>query len=73
MAVVSNITLCIGLHSVCTESNCCLSLYLNVGGLSEAPEKNVVTVLEKSWNFFSVTVWEACVNQFCFVQIKCCK
>jgi len=29
----------IGLHSVCTVSNCCLSLYLNVGDSIKVLEK----------------------------------
>ena len=33
------INLCIGLHTVCIVSNCCLSLYLNIGGLREGPGK----------------------------------
>ena len=35
--------------------NCRLSSYLNVGGLREGPGK---MVLEKSWNFLSLKVWE---------------
>ena len=54
-------TLCIGLHPVCTVSNYCLSLYLNVGGLQKGPGKTYWwcwKVLEKSWNFLSLKVWE---------------
>ena len=32
----------IGLHSVCTVSNCSLSSYLNVGRLQEVPEFFVI-------------------------------
>jgi len=53
----------IGLHSVCTISQCCLSLYSNVGGLREGPGKTFRwswEVLKKFWNFLSVKMWEPC-------------
>jgi len=54
--------LCIGLHSVCIISHCCLSL-LALAGSQKVLEKHL-DVPGKSWNFLSVKVCEPCIKKW---------